>query len=478
MLDIIIVFGYLFVALLLGVWVSKSTSFEDYKTGGRQYSAGIVFIAISASFIGGGFTLGLAEKTFLFGIIYIAIIAGFSLKEVLIALIIAPRMQAFRSVVTAGDIMEQSFGKRAKIITGFASVLVCGGIIGAQVSACGTLIHIFLGPPPAVGALLAASIVIIYSTLGGLKSVVTVDILHFSIFTLILPLVLIFGIYEIGGLEQFLNTLPETHLSLTGTLDIKTTAILFTSFFLGETLIPPYIQRLLIGKTTQATKLGTFSSAIFSVFFFTMIGFIGIVAFILEPKLSSTFALPYVIQTVMPAGLKGLAIAAMLAVIMSSADSLLNSIAIACSNDILSPLNVIGKNKNREFIVIRLLTVIIGAVAIGISLTLSSSIDILLYSYQFWTPFIITPFIAAIFGVKSNYKAFLVSTITGVSVVAIWNFIHHSSTIDMVDGTLVGTLLGIIVNMITFIVYHYSSNKARKESQKMNKLNLLLKTET
>jgi SSS family solute:Na+ symporter len=459
MLDIIIVFGYLFVALVLGVWASKGASFEDYRTGGRQYPAWIIFVSISASFIGGGFTLGLADKTFLYGVIYIIAICGFSLKEILIALVIAPRMQSFRAVITVGDIMEQAFGKRAKVITGIASVLVCGGIIGAQVSACGSLIHTFLGPPPAVGALLAASIVIIYSTLGGMKSVVTVDILHFSVFALILPLVLVFGIYEIGGPTTFFQSLPQTHVSIPGTIEIKTFVILFISFFLGETLIPPYIQRLLIGKTIRDTKLGTLSSGVFSIFFFCMIGLIGMVALILAPDLPSTFALPYVIQTVMPIGLKGLAIAAMLAVIMSSVDSFLNSIAIACSHDILAPLNMIRKNKNQELIITRLVTVMIGAGAVIISLTLSSSIDILLYSYQFWTPFILTPFIAAIFGIKSNYRAFVISTITGTTGVALWNFISHTYANNRIDSTLDGTIFGVVLNSLTFIIYHHYFNK-------------------
>ena len=59
---------------------------------------------------------------------------------------------------------------------------------------------------------------------------------------------------------------------------------------------------------------------------------------ILAPTLPAASALTYIIQTAMPIGLKGLAIAAMLAVIMSSVDSFLNSIALTFSQDILKPL--------------------------------------------------------------------------------------------------------------------------------------------
>jgi len=455
MTDIIIVFCYLLITLVLGIWVgNKVGTKEDYQTGGRNYPAWIVFTTLSASYIGGGFTIGFAEKTYLYGIAFIVAVWGFSLKEILIGWFIAPRMQSFQNVLTVGDIMGRAYGKRAKIITGVASVLVCGGIIGAQLAACGSILHTFLGPPPAIGALLAGGIVIIYATLGGLKSVVAVDVLHFVVFTLVIPLVLFFGIQEIGGLSPFIQSLPESHLNALSTFDLKTLAVLFISFFLGETLIPPYMQRLLIGRTFRETKRGTLWSGFYSIFFFLTIGCIGMVALILAPNISPAFALPYLIQTVMPIGLKGMAIAALFAVIMSSVDSFLNSISITFSQDILIPLGLIGKSKNKDLLLYRSITLIIGVVAIIISLSTSNSIDILLYSYQFWTPFILTPLIAAIFGVQSSDKTFLISAVTGVAGVIIWNTIdpYHSTSIE--DGALVGTIFGVVLNGLTFIICH------------------------
>src|ERR1700722_12846212 len=104
MIDILIVSGYLLTTLFLGIWVARNvTSSTEYKTGGRQYSSWIVFTTLSASFIGGGFTIGLAEKTFLYGLVYVIAILGFSLKEILVATLIAPRMKPFQNALTVGD---------------------------------------------------------------------------------------------------------------------------------------------------------------------------------------------------------------------------------------------------------------------------------------------------------------------------------------------------------------------------------------
>lgn len=450
MFDIAIVALYLLLTLCLGLYVARTVKTpEIYRTGGRQYSSWIVFATLSASFIGGGFTIGLSEKTFLYGVAFIIAIWGFSLKEILIAALIVPRLKPFHQAETVGDIMAIAFGQKAKLITGIASVLVCGGIIGAQVAACGNIIYTFLGISRAIGCILTAGIVVLYATVGGMRSVVAVDVLHFSILIIMLPLVLIFGLTEVGGFPVLLQGLPSPHLTPLGTIGLEAVIILFISFFLGETLIPPYIQRLLIGKNMDETKWGTLWSGMISVPFFLVIGLIGMLAFLLDPSLPSHLALPYTIKMVMPIGLKGLAIAAMLAVVMSSADSFLNSTATAMVKDILIPLGWKPKNEKTELITSRGVTFIIGTVAIVFALSSASVMDILLYSYQFWTPFILMPLLAAVFGVRSSDKIFVIAASVGVLTVIWWNVTHPQV---LIDGALEGVIAGVVSNSLCFII--------------------------
>jgi len=450
MTDIFIVGSYLLLTLLVGLWAARKISTSsEYKTGGRQYPAWIVFATLSASFIGGGFTIGLAEKTFLYGLVYVIAIWGFSFKEILVATFIAPRMKAFQNALTVGDIMEQSFGSNTKVITGIASVLVCGGIVGAQICACGNILNTFLNIPNGIGSSIAATIVVIYATYGGMKSVVAVDILHFIVLITMLPLVLWFGFQDIGGITELSAYIPKTHLLPLGSIGLTAFITLFISFFLGETLIPPYIQRLLIGKTIKETQRGTLWSGILSIPFFLLVGYIGLIALKLDPTLPAHMALPHVIKTVMPIGLKGLAIAAMLAVVMSSADSFLNSTAIAMTNDILIPLGLKAKDSKQELMLSRIVTLIIGIIAIVFALSSSSALDILLYSYQFWTPFVLIPLIAAIFGIVSSDKVFLISAIAGIGGVIWWNLAYPA---PLIDGTLEGVICGVLLNSVTFII--------------------------
>jgi len=152
MIDQIIVGVYLFCVLLLGLWTGRGVkNIQQYSVVNRSYSSWIVFATLSASFIGGGFSIGTAEKVNLFGIVYIFALFGFSLKEILVAKIIAPQMGKFPKAISVGDIMETNYGKIGKVITGVFAVTVCSGIVGAQVGGIGYIFNVFLGIPVFLG---------------------------------------------------------------------------------------------------------------------------------------------------------------------------------------------------------------------------------------------------------------------------------------------------------------------------------------
>ena len=374
-LDYAIVILYFCVVLGNGLYMSRKVHcLSDYATGGRSYTAFAVFATLSSSFIGGGFTIGLAEKVFSLGLIYVVALWGFSFKEILIAHYIAPRMTRFRKAISVGGMMGMLYGQNVKVFTGVASVLVCAGIAGAQFAGLGYVLNVLMGVPQWVGALIGAILVITYSSLGGMKSVVANDILHFCVLIIALPIVLIFGLFEIGGV----SALPSlSDWNPTG-LPLLTMLGLFLNFFFGETLVPPYVQRLLIGKTIRETTKGTLWSGLLSFPFFLMIGLIGIVALQKNPDLNPNLALPYVINTFLPIGIKGLVIAGMVAVVMSSADSFLNAAGIAATHDVFKPLRGKAYSSKEELILSRLTTLIVGVCGIAFALSTESVIDILL----------------------------------------------------------------------------------------------------
>ncbi len=451
MLDVAIIIVYLVFVLGLGLWSGRNIkSLEDYSVSQRNYTTFIIFATLSASFIGGGFSLGNAEKVFRIGIFNICALWGFSLKEILVAKYIAPKVVAFPNAISIGDIVERSYGKYSRLIVGILSIALCAGIVGAQVSAIGYIFQVFLDVPVLAGILIGCGIVILYATIGGMNAVIKTDVVQFIVLSIGLPLTLILGFIYIKNMD--VTSSLANHFTFNfSNMTIISFISLFLTFVLGETMVPPYVQRLLIGKDNKSVIRGTMLSGIFSIPFFAITGLIGVIAFALNPGLQPSLAMPYVVKTVLPIGLKGIVIAGIISIVMSSADSFLNSASIAFTNDVLGVF-VKRLSARKKLIIARWITLLTGIFAIVFAVSIDSVLDILIYAYNFWAPLVLVQIVAAIFGVSSNTKTFLVSALSGLSIMILWNTFGRS--ILDIDGL----VFGVFAN---FLAFYFMLKKAK-----------------
>ena len=304
--------------------------------------------------------------------------------------------------------------------------------------ATGYIFKLSLGIPHSWGIFLGFGIVVLYATIGGMKAVVLTDLLQFVILSVGIPLTLILGLYKAGGFEVVQAAVPVGQLSFLGSKTPLAFMSLFLTFLLGETLVPPYVQRLLIGRSARETSRGTLLSGLFSIPFFAVTGGIGLVALTLKPELDPNMALPYVIQQVLPLGLKGMVVAGIIAVVMSSADSFLNGAAVAFSNDVVGPLRKRPLSDRQALILAKVTTLLVGVLAIVFAIKIKSILDLLIYAYHFWAPVIVIPLAAAFFGIKARARVFLTGCIAGLAGVALWNTMLNAP--GGVDGLIVGVL--------------------------------------
>jgi len=453
--DFTIIGCYLAAVLVIGVLAGRRVgSFEEYAVAGRSYSSFVVFATLSASFIGGGFTMGNAEKVFTLGIVNVAALWGFSLKEILVAKIIAPRIGAFPDAISVGDVMERDCGRVGKIITGVFSVLLCAGILGAQIAGMGYMFNLFLGFPLWGGVLMGMGIIIAYDTIGGMRAIVATDIMQFLMLAVGIPVCLFMGIRAVGGMDAMRAALPPGHFALFGAITPVQFLSLFLTFLLGETLVPPYVRRLFISRDITRIERGTLWSGIFSIPFFAFTGGIGLVALAMEPGLDPNLSMPYIIQSVLPEGLRALVIASLISVVMSSADSFLNSASIALVNDIINPLRGVPLASRTGLRWARVTTLATGSVAVVFALKIRSLLDILIYAYNFWSPIILVPLAAVLMGFRITKAAFFAGAASGIGGVILWNRLLGA------PGGFDGLLIGVFTNLAVFSVV--SSLKRRR----------------
>jgi len=136
--------------------------------------------------------------------------------------------------------------------------------------------------------------------------------------------------------------------------------------------------------------------------------------------------------------LQGIVIAAIISIIMSSADSFLNGAAIAFSNDLVAPLRKTPLAPSAELFLARATTLIVGVGSVIFALSIESVLDILIYAYNFWAPTVVVPLGAAILGFRTTKSRFIGGAVAGIATALLWNSLLHAPY--GIDGLVMGML--------------------------------------
>lgn len=441
--DIGIVVLYLGILIWIGLRGGKNVKKAgDFTASGGRYGTFVLFASLSASYIGGGYSSGNAAHAFSEGIGMTAALFGFSLATILIGKFLVPGVKRFEGAGTVGGLIGQAYGRAARVLTGAFSFLCCAGVVGAQMGAMGMVFNVLLGIPPKLGILIGCGIILLYSTTGGLQSIILADMVQFVMLAVGMPLLLAMSLARAGGLGAVLDAVPPEYLDpLNGTTAAGFFSLFLTMMF-GEALAPPYTQRLLIGKNPQSTARATILSGAFSIPFFIITGLIGMAAYALHVTEDAGTAMPALVQAVLPPGIRGIVMASMVSIILSAADGFLNGAAVGLVCDTVLVLRPRMSDKAQLWW-LRAVNLATGLAAVAVAFLLPDIFNILILAYSFWCPLILVPLAAALLGVRSNGRAFRGALLAGLVSSLAWNFLLHKPW--GVDGAVVGMACNLLV---------------------------------
>ncbi|MFK7932427.1 MAG: SLC5 family protein [Saprospiraceae bacterium] len=181
----------------------------------------------------------------------------------------------------------------------------------------------------------------IYTYFGGLGAVVRTDILQFSILTGGGIVVLLTAIYHLGGWSELYNKTPELmHLHLPAEHPQLPWTAIFGLFLLNINYWcanQSVIQRSLAARSLRDAQIGLMVGGVLKYFMAIIIVIPGIaLAGILadNPLAEPDQTFPYLVTEYLPAGVRGIILCALFASLMSTVDSLFNSLATLWSIDI------------------------------------------------------------------------------------------------------------------------------------------------
>lgn len=177
---------------------------DDFLVAGRNVGWFFLFATMGATVIGGGYSIGAIGKTYEWGILMLLVSTGGYFHFIFSGLVVAPQFREAELYTVAG-FFGFRFGERPRFVMLILSLLFSVFIVAAQMAAFGTVLTAILPQySDSVEVLrwaiiIGGSMVVIYSTAGGLLAVIQTDMYQFIVLMLGFVITLGFCIPDIVG---------------------------------------------------------------------------------------------------------------------------------------------------------------------------------------------------------------------------------------------------------------------------------------
>jgi SSS family solute:Na+ symporter len=378
LVDYLVLLLYVMALFFVGFYLSKKSSDNDIFLGGRSlrwWQIGFSMFSANAGpmmligFAGIGFSQGVVGSNFEWlAWIFLLMLAMFFLPHYMST-----------KISTMPQFLQLRFGKRSYnflVVYSLISILVVW--LGSALYAGGLLISQIFNWPLMRAVIIIAVIATSFTAMGGLKAVVRTGIFQ-SIIIIISSVVLTFlGISKIGGVGKLLHATPQNYWKLFRPASDPEYS--WVAVILGYPVVAIYywcadqtiVQKVLAAKNIREGQLGAMFIAALKIIMPLIFIFPGIMCFVLFKNTAQPDnAYITLVKQLMPHGLLGLCIAALIAALIDTVSSGLNSFSTVFTLDVVAQFRDLNDVQKR--IIGKWVTVVAAFLAVLVAVLFSHS---------------------------------------------------------------------------------------------------------
>lgn len=458
-LDLVIVAVYLLAMVAVGVYsVKRIKNTGDYFVAGHSFGPFVLMATVCATIIGGSGLMGRAGVAYSSGFKAILTAVPYLLGMFIFSGI-SGRISDIgmkHNITSIPELFDKRFGKTAKVLLASLIAFTMMGTVASQVTATATIINMLggdIGFSYEVGALIATIVFMVYTATSGLFGVVYTDVLQFYML-LIFVYILIpaSSLIHVGGFQNFAANLDPALVKPYIDGNILGDIVTYLVFTMAGAEM---WQRAFAAKNGKAAKRGMFLGT--SVYGVTIIlvFFMGIIAHqiigdeVLAQYGSTDAVVPALAIKVLPVGLTGLALAGLLSVIMSTADSYLLISVQSVVRDIIKTFKP-NMDENAEIKLSRIFSIILPIGALIIALYIKNAYNILMFAWSFYAASCGIPAFAALYWKKATKQGILAGIIAGFTVCVGWKIMGQPFGLGAaVPGTFACAIALVLISLLT-----------------------------
>ena len=448
-LDLVVIFIYLFGILIFSAFIGRKLDLEGFLVNRRATKLAFLVFTVVSTNVGAGTIVAVCSAGYSSGIAYgltfaIVVFIGF-----LIVALLASRIKKFGDKYKAhtfAEFFEKRYSKKTGILVAVLVLVSYFFWMALQFIAIGSLMKVATGWSWNLSLVLSGLIVILYTTLGGIKSDFYTDMIQFWIifvvlFGILLPTVLT----NIGGWSAF-SQLPPTLFS---PFSFGGHSFFFGMIATGTLLLIVSMevwQRIYAAANVKTAKQAFVIAALINAPVFLVSALLGMGARILFKEIAPEYALFKLMFKYLPPGILGLGMAGTLAAFMSSVDSMIMVESATFLKDIYKKLIRPTASEDELLKAGRLFTFFFGLIGLVVALVYPRIVEVQLLGF-----FTLLCFVPAVIGgliwKRGNAAAAFISCLTGFIVVFLLFFTRFQKQ-AFIPAILISTVLYIILSYI------------------------------
>ncbi len=475
LIDSLIVFSYFIVVFVIGFIISRrnsKNSSHEFLTGGRHLKWWQTGLTLIAMFVDPGI-MGTAALSFIHGFYVIQWngvnfwISGWFSSLFFVAIY-------WRSkIITTPEYLEKRFNVMTRAFFSFVMISTIVAFLAYAVYLGGLLLEELIGSPFWINVAIIAAIAGFYVMYGGLKTMLTMDIIQ-AVFLLLTILVMgITGFILLGGFEgiqaldfkgltgnKFNSLIPPAEFDLDTEAFFPLPAVLTYAIIASLSWIVcnfSMAQRLLASKDEKHAQKALVVAGVFNAILMFMAYLVGAAMRLKMPDVLPDKAFILMMFEYFPVGVRGLLIAGIMAALLSTVDGLLSSSSSLFAQDIYFRFfrkNPSEKQAKRSIRIIEFGVIILVFIFVPLFLEARSAMEMVQGFLGNVMGVIIALFILGIFFKRTTSWAAFGSMITGLVL---------AFTLDLttdINFAFIGTLSFFVTLVLGYVLSYLEKPKS------------------
>ncbi|PKO21011.1 MAG: hypothetical protein CVU38_17025 [Chloroflexi bacterium HGW-Chloroflexi-1] len=438
----------LIVRMIIGYWTSKKVETTvDYVLAGRRLPLWMAAPSIMATWFAAETLMGSSSEAYQYGFAGVVFDPFGATLCLVIAGIFVVRLARRAQYITIMDFFQHRYGTAMSVVGTVTQIITYFGWTAAQIVAGGAILQALLGWPLQSGMILVATVVTLYTLMGGLWADTALDFMQMFLTCAGLVMIMAGIISSVGGLRELFGLAGAQYVTPGNEFAIWPTSddgyygyfgmhglffyiAAWLSLGLGSIPAQDYLQRTCAAKNESIAVKATFVAAILYLSFGVLPPLIGVTAYgALGPGLEGTqteFVMISMAMKFLPPILTAVFIAALASALMSTSDSSLLAGATMFTENIVKPFKPNISDKT-QLLLTRLSLVISGIVSLLIAMYASTIYKLAVLANTSILVGMAAPYLIGMYWKKANHIGALSSFFSGVTSWVILTFYYMNT---------------------------------------------------